>query len=152
MFVKPLSVGDEKNLSVRWKKKKTFFSKCFEKKWMIKKFNLRKCDADITISRRDFFVCFCKNFGLIQEEKKQSNLYPLMVDMQWPLWKERNFDLRIASLHILMPWWLCCEKERFSIWRLLINTSFMAWSPCSDVTRKKRNDHCLKNFKVVRIR
>ena len=49
---------------------------------MIKKFNLRKCDADITISRRDFFVCFCKNFGLIQEEKKQSNLYPLMVDMQ----------------------------------------------------------------------
>ncbi len=48
-IVKSLSVQDERKKNLSVVKKKLFFSSVRGKK-MIKKFNLRKCDANITIS------------------------------------------------------------------------------------------------------
>jgi len=107
MFVKPLSVGDEKNLSVRWKKK-LFFQSILKKKWMIKKFNLQKCDAVIAISWWNFLCLFCKNFGF--ERKKNQSLR----------WKEINFDLRIAGFNC--RWSPCSDvmkkKEMTTVLRI----------------------------------
>ncbi len=111
-------------------KKKLFFSSVLEKKWMIKKFNLRKCDADITISWRDLFIFFFSFFfkkKLKFDDCWLTRLYDMVAirccreKKKWPLvWK-------ISRVVCIRNWSLCSnrfrQKKWSSIWGLPVNTS-----------------------------